>query len=248
MIKHMKQYNKQLLEAINRGIKLALDDFENDSEPIMQKNNIVRDDNMIHFIVQNFVDLGLPSGTLWAKCNLGAKTPEEFGNYYAWGETEPKTEQCVYNTYKFINKNGDTGSTRTTKYNSIDNLTTLLPEDDAAYQFDNRMKMPTRKQFEELLKYTTHTRITKTDKLIKGMLFIGRNGNEMFIPAAGYIHEKRGLVGTEANIWSSNRYVEDDYDRSSIYLYISKEHSGEIAEYDKYDGFSIRPVLNRKNK
>lgn len=108
--------------------------------------------------------------------------------------------------------------------------------------------MPTRKQFEELLKYTKRTWITETNKLIKGMLFIGRNGNEMFIPAAGYIHEKRGLVGTEANIWSSDRYVKDDYDRSSIYLYISEEHSGEIAEYDKYDGFSIRPVLNRKNK
>ena len=243
----MNRDNK-ILNAINRGVKLALDDYEEDNNMILTKNDIIKDDGIMSFIVQNFVDLGLPSGTLWAKCNLGAKTPEEFGNYYAWGETEPKTEQCVYDTYKFINNSGDVGSTRTTKYNNIDNLTTLLPEDDAAYQFDNRMKMPTRKQFEELLKYTTHTWIMETDKLIKGMLFIGGNGNEMFIPAAGYIHEKRGLDGIEANIWSSNRYVKDEYDRASIYLYISEKHPGEIAEYDKYDGFSIRPVLNRQNK
>ena len=240
----MKQYNKQILEAINRGIKLALDDFEDDNM-ILTKNNIIEDDEIMSFIVKNFVDLGLPSGTLWAKCNLGASTPEEFGNYYAWGETEPRYELCIADNYKFYDKNGTMHYT-TTKYNDNDNLQQLMLEDDAAYQHDHRMKIPSRKQLEELLKYTERKWIKNRSN--NGLLFIGRNGNEMFIPAAGYIHERCGLTSTEGNIWSSNRYTKDDSDRAAIYMYISEKHLGEIAEYDRYDGFSIRPVLNRKNK
>ena len=81
-----------------------------------------------------YVDLGLPSGTLWATCNVGASKPEEYGDYYAWGETEPK-EVYDWSTYRWCNG----GRTSLTKYNTkssygiVDNKTELELEDDAAY-------------------------------------------------------------------------------------------------------------------
>lgn len=241
----MKRNNK-ILDAINKGVKLALDGYEEDNMQITSKSNIIQvNDDIIAFVVKNFVDLGLPSGTLWAKCNLGANTPEEFGNYYQWGDTKPKTEACILRTYKFLDNKGYP-TRRMSKYNFDDNLLQLLPEDDAAYQYDNRMKMPTKKQFQELLRYTEHKWVN--NRSVPGILFIGKNGNEMFIPGAGYIHEKLGLDGTECNVWSSTRLNVNDTDMAAVYLYASDKHNGEIAEYDRYDGFSIRPVLNRQNK
>ena len=103
----------------------------------------------------DWVDLGLPSGTLWATCNVGADNPEEYGDFFAWGETEPKD---VYDTshYKF-NK----GSGKMTKYCTIssfgsngmtDDLTELEPTDDAATaNWGNDWQMPNKAQIEELL-------------------------------------------------------------------------------------------------
>ena len=69
----MKQYNKKILEAITKGIQLALDDYEDKdlNEPLSSKHDIIRNDETISLLVNNFVDLGLPSGTLWCKYNLG---------------------------------------------------------------------------------------------------------------------------------------------------------------------------------
>ena len=114
--------NKQILEAVHRGIQLALDDYQ-DIEPnssISSTNDVIDDSNSIEkhiWLDKNFVDLGLPSGTLWAKynlgvninhlepkewqCDLGLQTAEDwYGNYYAWGETETK-EKYSWETYKF---------------------------------------------------------------------------------------------------------------------------------------------------
>ena len=80
-----------------------------------------------------WVDLGLPSGTKWATCNVGATKPEEYGNYYAWGETETKT---TYNwsTYKWCNGSAETQTKYCTNsdYGTVDNKTVLDLEDDAA--------------------------------------------------------------------------------------------------------------------
>ena len=251
----MKDFNKQILEAVNRGIKLALDDYEEQqNEPIAPKKDIIKKDDTVNWLIQNFVDLGLPSGTLWAKCNLGASIPEEYGNYYQWGDIEPKTDKCLITTYKFsdIDKNH---ARQLTKYNSEDKLTQLLLEDDAAYQDDHRMKMPTANQIRELLKYTEHKWIgckysnANGKDYASGIVFTGKNGNEIFIPAAGYVHDHQGLMGTECNIWSSDLlHDDDDSFRSAIYLYASEKNPGEIAEYDRFDGFSIRPVVNMQNK
>ena len=173
--------NKYILEAINRGIKLALDDYEDieNNEPISSKHDIIKSNDMKNYIQfrQNFIDLNLPSGTLWCKYNLGVepskldKVEDWNGNYYAWGELEAnkidKKGEIYFNwdNYKFGKANFNTGAL--TKYCSdpdyglngfTDNLTQLLPEDDVAYQNKNlynfKCHIPTEEQFKELINYT----------------------------------------------------------------------------------------------
>ena len=135
----------------------------------------------------DYVDLGLPSGILWATCNLGAEKPEDYGNYYAWGETQPK-DYYYWGTYKYSE-----GQTALTKYccDSVygyngytDNLTVLLPEDDAAkVNWGNGWRMPTKEELQELNNNTTS--IWTTLSGVNGRLFTASNGNSLFLPAAG---------------------------------------------------------------
>lgn len=103
-----------------------------------------------------WVDLGLPSGTLWATCNIGAEDPEDCGYLIAWGETYPK-ETYTWATYQYY----DATTGHLTKYNSSDSLTELEPEDDAATEnWGNGWKTPTKEQFDELISYTSNQSIT----------------------------------------------------------------------------------------
>ena len=135
----------------------------------------------------DYVDLGLPSGLLWATCNVGANAPEEYGDYYAWGETQPK-DVYYFSTYQHCN--GDYN--QLTKYCSkpyygyngfTDNLTILLPEDDAATaNWGNDWRMPTKDEWQEL--YQNTTSIWTTRNGVDGRLFTAPNGNSLFLPAA----------------------------------------------------------------
>ena len=172
----MKNYNK-ILEAVNRGIQLALDDFDDDGQVQNIKSKQVQNRDYtkeyLDLLKYEVVDLGLPSGTLWCKYNLGAdqnqlSKPEDwYGVYYAWGELEDKSgqngqETSVWDNYKFGKK-----AFKLTKYCNnpeyglngfIDNLIYLLPEDDAAYQtkkfYNFKFHIPSKEQLEELIKYT----------------------------------------------------------------------------------------------
>lgn len=139
----------------------------------------------------NYVDLGLPSGTLWAVCNVGADTPEGYGDYFAWGETQPKN-YYDWPTYQFCRGASNTlikyCNNSGYGYNSFtDDLTILLPEDDAATtNWGMNWRMPTVGDWQELLKYTTS--IWTQQNGVKGRLFTATNGsgNSVFLPAAGY--------------------------------------------------------------
>lgn len=135
-----------------------------------------------------YVDLGLPSGTLWATYNVGANAPEDYGDYFAWGEIVPK-DCCGMNNYQhWINDN------RLTKYNNnsnygyngfTDTLTTLLPEDDAATtNWGAGWRTPTMGEWQELLDNTTTTWTTSNG--VYGRLFTATNGETLFMPAAGF--------------------------------------------------------------
>lgn len=138
-----------------------------------------------------YVDLGLPSGTLWATMNIGATSPEDYGYYFAWGETKPKGSQDNYSydwsTYKWC----DGSSTTLTKYCTrsdygwVDGKTELTMGDDAAYiNWGAFWRMPSEEQISELVEHCTWQWTSRNDNF--GRLVIGPNGNSIFLPAAGY--------------------------------------------------------------
>lgn len=160
-----------------------------------------------------YVDLGLPSGTLWATCNVGADMPEGYGDYFAWGETTPKT---TYNwiTYKYSNYDGNGDLYyQITKYCNneeygyngfTDNLTVLLPEDDAATAYwGSGWCMPTLEQAIELKNNTVCTEVFQDG--VKGFLLTATNGKSLFLPLAGS-NAANGLigVGSAGDYWTSS--------------------------------------------
>ncbi len=189
---------------------------------------------------QEYVDLGLPSGTLWATCNVGANTPEEYGDYFAWGETQPKS---TYNwsTYQYSNGSNYTLTKYCSKssygYNGFtDNLTTLLPEDDAATtQWGNGWRTPTKEEWEELIGNTTST--VTTINGVKGSQITGPNGNSIFLPYAGGRDDNTLLdEGVYSYFWSSSLNTEyPDYCWGAYYN--SKNIDGQ-----RFNGLSVRPV------
>ena len=150
-----------------------------------------------------YVDLGLPSGTLWAKCNLGGLSEEEYGDFYAWGETsgyDGLDRTFNWSTYKLCSGT----SSSLTKYNSSDGLTTLESSDDAATVLcGSGWRMPTRDDWIELDTYTTKT--NETINGIKGRrLKSKQNSNSIFLPFGGYFDGSSYVSsGTNANYWAS---------------------------------------------
>ena len=136
----------------------------------------------------DWVDLGLPSGTLWATRNVGASSPEDYGDYFAWGETEPK-EAYTWDTYKW-NSSDVSGEFYLTKYcyesqyGERDGKTMLDPADDAACVYYPGGRMPTLEQIWELRDSCTWQWTLRGD--VNGLLVTGPNGNAIFLPAGGY--------------------------------------------------------------
>jgi len=133
----------------------------------------------------DYVDLGLPSGTKWATCNVGASKPEEYGNYYAWGETSTKSEYGESN------------------YTYSDNPTILPPSADAATaNWGSGWRMPTSEEMGELYNNCTHEGTTQNG--VNGIKFTGPNGNSIFLPAAG-LRQDGSLDGAwECYYWTSS--------------------------------------------
>ena len=194
-----------------------------------------------------YVDLGLPSGTLWAACNVGANKPEDYGNYYAWGETSTKS---TYNwdTYnyakgandkltKYCNKSGSGNNGFT------DNLTTLQGSDDAATSnWGIGWQTPTAEQWEELLQNADNEWTTKNG--VKGRLFTSKkNGQSVFLPAAGrrWVSELY-YAGSYGYYWSRSLYA-DTSDRARR-LYFSSDDCYLGYSY-RFIGFSVRPVREK---
>lgn len=178
-----------------------------------------------------WVDLGL--SIKWATCNVGATKPEEYGDYFAWGETKPK-EVYDWSTY-FDTKDG--GSTFI-KYNNDGGKTTLDLTDDAAYvNWGGSWRMPTKAEQDELRNNCTWTRTQKNG--INGYEVKGTNGNTIFFPASGY-RDNSSLygVGFFGHYWpSSLNEGFSGYVRSL--LFGSTVHWNFI---NRYLGQSVRPV------
>ena len=187
-----------------------------------------------------YVDLGLPSGIKWATCNVGATKPEEFGGYYAWGETEEKSNYD-WSTYKWCKGSDDTMTKYCTDsdYGTFDNKTTLDPEDDVAHvKWGGTWRMPTLDEQNELLNNCTWQWTTQNG--INGHKVTGPNGNSIFLPAAGCrIGTGAGNRGSRGYYWSSSLY--SNYCSNPPYLYFNSGNH-DWDNYYRYNGHSVRPV------
>jgi len=194
----------------------------------------------------SFVDLGLPSGLLWATCNVGANAPEDYGDYFAWGETQPK-ETYSWSTYQYCNGSSNTLTKYCNNpnygYNGFtDSLTTLLPEDDAATaNWGEDWRMPTRSEWQELFENTTGTWIT-TQNGVVGCIFTASNGNSIFLPAAG---RSWGGENNDLNIygyyWSSSLCDEGPQASAWGFNSFNSSNYGMLVN-GRGNGQSIRPV------
>ncbi len=192
-----------------------------------------------------WVDLGLPSGTLWATCNLGANSPEEYGDYFAWGETEPK-DFYNWSTYKWCNGSNSTLTKYCTNssYGAVDNKLELDPKDDAAYvNWGENWRMPTKDQLKELQTECTWTWTTQNG--VNGRLMIGPNGNSLFLPAAGYRSDSSlNGAGSWGGYWSRRLYSSNPRHAYGVYFL-----SGDVdwSTNDRTRGFPVRAVRVPQN-
>ena len=181
-----------------------------------------------------FVDLGLPSGLLWARNNVGASTPYADGDYYAWGETQTKSYYS-WSTYKW--------GSNPTKYNSSDGKTTLEASDDVAtVKWGKECRMPSRAEFQELYNKCDWTWKSNYNGA-SGYLVKGPNGQTIFLPASGYRYGDLSYHGSDGYYWSSSLYTSN-----TDYAYYLNFDSGFINPCDinyRYNGHSVRPVAEK---
>lgn len=203
-----------------------------------------------------WVDLGLPSGTLWATCNVGANSPEGYGSYFAWGETQPKTDYN-WTTYQWINE-GQSVWTQLNKYTFADGqknacwyddgtfvgdgLTELEPDDDAAtVNWGPSWQMPSIAQLKELYDSNNTTTTWVTQNGVNGRRITSKsNGNSIFLPAAGYRYNTiRYNAGTYGGYWS--RSLSTSGSDGAYGLNIERNYISWFDD-DRYFGQSVRPV------
>lgn len=210
----------------------------------------------------SFVDLGLPSGRLWATCNVGANKPTEYGDYYAWGETMPK-EDYTWDTYKYMSssyhslpdsiKNGQCINKYIVQRSHkayyeyklvFDNKTKLETIDDAATaNWGNEWRMPTEEEQNEMQRgcdwFTTQN---FNGSGIAGRFGISKtNGNIIFFPAAGCRGGKDlGYAGVFGSYWSSSLN-----ERLSRYAYCFYFNFNNIncLSFGRFNGRSVRAVV-----
>ena len=188
---------------------------KNKSSLIYPNVSLTKDDNCLHFKMLVYVDLGLSSGTLWMKYNIGATSETDYGLYFQWGDTVGYTgdEAKAHSTWSTCPGNGGNSSYNSTSIATWDstNLTNgvLKTDVDAAYVHTNGIaKMPTLTQCQELLDETNHSWVTNYNGTgINGMKFVskGDSSKYIFIPASGNAWSGSFYgVGDVGDLWSSS--------------------------------------------
>lgn len=175
------------------------------------------------------VDLGL--SVYWASCNLGAESPEEYGDYYAWGETKTKNSYTQKN-YSYYDDN-------TKQFVDIGNDIAGTQYDAATVNLGNDWRMPTNQEFVELVDNCTLEWIQINGK--NGYKVTGKNGNSIFLPAAGYCSSITSYMNDWMFYWTSN-----SYNKSKAYVF-RRYDSYSLGLESIYNGFSIRPVTTNPN-
>lgn len=231
-------YNKN--HSGEQECNVGIEDQDYDAEDYSEDY----DESYVEDYVEDYVDLGLPSGTLWATRNIGASKPEEYGDYFAWGEIQGYNDgksEFSDSTYKyFVEKDHFYSS-----YNYLDDKDELDAEDDAATaKLGAEWQIPSTAQMRELIdsRYTTQE-WTAINGVYGLMITSDTNGNSIFLPAAGI---RRGTelyytdsYESEGYYWSRRCWCQIAYD-----LEISSEHCY-VTKDSRDDGKSIRPVRKK---
>ena len=174
--------------------------------------------------VHEYTDLGL--SVLWANTNLGAEKPEDYGYYFAWGETETKQEFTVDN-YRYADNDG---------YTTLPQNIAATEYDAAAILWKGNWRMPTIEEIEELTKECTWTWTSINN--INGYRVVGPSGKDIFLPAAGQWRNEPINVGATGYYWSAS--ISDEYSTAAYNLNFTG-FTGRWSANRAY-GFSIRPV------
>ena len=183
--------------------------------------------------VKKAIDLGLPSGLKWASCNVGATRPEEFGGYYAWGETEEKE------TYSWSNYIHCDGSRNTC--HDIGDCISGTEYDVAHVKWGGNWRMPTKEEMDELVKNCYMEYITYNG--VYGCLFVGPNGNGIFMPTAGCYEDKRpSSQSTTGFYWSASAYNQHE-----AYTNVFMHFLPNVSADHRFYGFSVRPVTEEED-
>lgn len=196
-----------------------------------------------------YVDLGLPSGTLWATMNVGATSETDTGLYFAWGDTQGyAANQSEFNQedYIFSPYNNNTGYT---KYNFIDGLDSLQPTDDAVTQsWGGKWQIPSNIQFNELFWNTQLAYISNYNNTgISGFILTGQNGNTIFLPISGYIQS-----GNLHNTGYFDTWIRDAFYSINNALYRSVYKTSDDGVYfdqgqmDKFSGMVLRGAIGNE--
>lgn len=176
-----------------------------------------------------WVDLGLPSGLKWATCNVGATSPEEYGNYYAWGETTTKTEYTYNNS--------------TTNTVDLPDISGNPTYDAACANWESTWRMPTHAEMQELRDECTWTWTTQNG--VDGFKVRGKNGMSIFLPAAGEYHGAMHYT-TSSAYWSSTpeneNYTQTYTGAYCLAFYNGGYSCGASGVHSRDYGQTIRPV------
>ena len=244
-INNIKDEIAKLVKAVEDGNKSEADALAE----IAKKIEALKGAGGTTTEVKDYVDLGLPSGLMWRKYNLGANSEYEAGNYYAWAETSPKQEYN-WDTYKYCVQINAIGRYSYTKYNKRDKLTVLQPEDDAATaNLGNNYRTPTREEWKELLNKCNWEVVTKTNKnymnpVVDYWKVTGPNGKFIILPSTGYyagsIKNERWTIYLSATIANPTNAKTLAWD----FTYTKKQPS--IYDNGRIHGYPVRPVYIKK--
>ena len=204
-------------KAADEGIEIALEAIDKLKRKILEESNCKINGH-------EYIDLGLPSGLLWATCNVGANSPEEYGDYYAWGETETKDEYTEENSYTYGVKMNDISGDP--KY------------DVARKKWGDNWRMPTYYEMEELIDLCFWE--WKTKNGINGYKVTGWNHNSIFLPAEGVRCESSlDGDGNTGFYWSTKPF--ENNNRGAYYLLFCNGIK-DMLPTDRIKGLSVRPV------
>ena len=231
-------------------MKHLIETIDSSSLPIVEYDRLILNSTTNDVLVRGgvnteYVDLGL--SVKWAKCNIGAETETDYGDFFMWGSVTPNTpDECVWEHAPF---NGGNTSYNADAFNKVKDTACpngiLAKEYDAAAQImGGDWRMPTDTEIQELLDNTTNewTQVNGVNGRKFTSIKEGYQNNSIFIPAAGYCDDGSVYrVGGLGNVWSSSLNTSDPY--SAWYLYFNSGNCG--MDYDdRYYGHSVRGVRN----